>query len=979
MKKTKIFVTFLLFFTLAATLFLSLNQAIVQAATIEPPSLDFSVAPSEKEFLKPKNEWAKGELNIAVNPKGTLDPSQFRKPVDVVFVFDKSGSMGYRYGNKIVPARQAIKEALTVFEKNGMEADRFGLVTFDSQVRNVVPLTTNLAAIQNGVNTADPEGGTNYPDPLQKAREMLSSSQNDKYIIFLTDGQPTNYERVQKIKGNYYGCEVGWYGELNNCKQRSVDMETTVKYDSNGTDYRNYKAYFTYNYNWNYYYYYYATGKSVSDYIKNYGVDEARNLASKNIKLYSIGFGTNQEIDMDYLTQLSSTTGATAYQASTDNLSELFRKITTDIGQKSISNVKVKVNIDDNVVNKFAGAVNIQDGADAYKDDKYAVVNFNNIPYLLNSTPSALSSKLKLTFSASGTYTFKDIKIIYKDLDGKEITKSHPPVTVEVKDKVAPAFDSKITFKDPTGVGKLIKYGNQNGASNQFTVNYKLTPTATLETGDFGTLKNIKLVQPLPAGITLESIVATSGPLGIPAAVSYQVVGDNLVMNIPEVLYTSAGGFLPSSYNIDVKMQANWALSQRLQNPTLTYDAISTRALNNFDDQKSIPTAPSEQIIAKVVLEDGNDRYEGDYSGNIDKLVKATSELIGRTKLQKDGKDLTLSAESMIFTDSTKNVIQVKYSDGTIRTLALVPQFVIKEQETNNIVPNNGETAKDVKFTLTDLIPGDGVTYQYRVIDKDGTGSWTTIQPKQEINFNKKGKLTVEMKAQGGFAKAGVVVSQTVKVKILVTKITIDPSQVSLDVIESTTLTAKVEPADADNKDVTWSSSNPLVASVDPATGKVRALLPGEVTITATAKDGSGVKGTATVQVSTLKNIKFKQNVYSIEVGDSLVVEDMLIYEPFTARNKTIQQVIASNSEFLEVKQQNGKWIIKGTARGATDLKATAEAKRSDGSDISASTSIMVTKNSGPTGPTGPTDPTDPTDPNDPGSNSGSGKPKGKW
>lgn len=953
MKKTKIIVTFLLFFTLAATLLISLNQATVQAATIEPPSLDFSVAPSQKEFLKPKNAWAMGELNIDVNPKGTLDPSKFRKPVDVVFVFDKSGSMAD--GNKIGQARLAIKEALTVFKENGSKVgtDRYGLVTFDSDIQTVIPLTDSLASIQAGVDAAPAQGGTNYTQSLQKANELLSTSASanrDKYVIFLTDGQPTNSQHIQNVDGSFRPRSCVFF-----CSKTTIKGPVNVYYNSNN-DPRSHTAIFSYGY----YDYNYpvATDTTIAQEVKNHGIEQAESLGNKNIKLYSIGFGTNTEVDMTYLSSLSNKTGSVAYQASKDNLNELFRKITTDIGQQSISNIKVKVNIDDNTVNSFPGAVNIQTGADAYKEGKYAVVNFTNIPYLLNSTPSALSSKLPLTFSTSGTYTFKDIQLVYKDLDGKEITKSHADLKVVVKDKVAPTFDSKITFKDPAGVGKLIKYGNQNGASNQFTVNYKLTPTAKLETGDLGTLKNIKLVQPLPDGITPESIVATSGPLGIPAAVSYQVVGNNLVMIIPEVLYTSAGGFLPSSYSIDVKMQANWALSQRLQNPTLTYDAVSTQVLNNFDDQKAILTAPSEQIIAKVVLEDGSDRYEGDYSGNIDKLIKETSQLVGRTKLQDDGKDLTIPIKSMIFTDSTKNVIQVTYSDGTIKILALVPQFVIKEQETDKIIPNNGETTKNVKFILTDLIPGDGVTYQYRITDKDGTGNWTTIQPKQEINIDKKGKLTVEVKAQGGFAKNGAVVSQTVTVKVLVTKITVDPSQVSLEILESTTLTAKIEPADADNKDVVWSSSNPLIASIDPVTGKVQGILPGEVIITATAKDGSGIEGTAAVEVSTLKNIKFKQTIYSIEVGESLTVEDMLIYEPLTARNKTLKQVIASNSQVLEVKQQDGKWIITGKKRGTTDLAATAKSTRSDGSEISASTSIMVTQKA---------------------TNNSGGKPNGKW
>lgn len=54
---------------------------------------------------------------------------------------------------------------------------------------------------------------------------------------------------------------------------------------------------------------------------------------------------------------------------------------------------------------------------------------------------------------------------------------------------------------------------------------------------------------------------------------------------------------------------------------------------------------------------------------------------------------------------------------------------------------------------------------------------------------------------------------------------------------------ATVNPATASNKDVTWSTSNASVATVDANTGAVAFKSVGEVTITATARDGSGVTG----------------------------------------------------------------------------------------------------------------------------------------
>ncbi|MDR2714505.1 MAG: Ig-like domain-containing protein, partial [Coriobacteriales bacterium] len=59
----------------------------------------------------------------------------------------------------------------------------------------------------------------------------------------------------------------------------------------------------------------------------------------------------------------------------------------------------------------------------------------------------------------------------------------------------------------------------------------------------------------------------------------------------------------------------------------------------------------------------------------------------------------------------------------------------------------------------------------------------------------------------------------------------------SLQVGKAETLVPTISPADADNKAVTWSSSNAAVASVD-ATGKVTARAAGTATITATTVDG---------------------------------------------------------------------------------------------------------------------------------------------
>lgn len=70
-----------------------------------------------------------------------------------------------------------------------------------------------------------------------------------------------------------------------------------------------------------------------------------------------------------------------------------------------------------------------------------------------------------------------------------------------------------------------------------------------------------------------------------------------------------------------------------------------------------------------------------------------------------------------------------------------------------------------------------------------------------------------------------------------VTGVTLDKTEATLKKGETLQLTATVEPADADNKNLTWTTSDDKVATVDQ-TGKVTAVAKGEATITVTTANG---------------------------------------------------------------------------------------------------------------------------------------------
>ncbi len=73
--------------------------------------------------------------------------------------------------------------------------------------------------------------------------------------------------------------------------------------------------------------------------------------------------------------------------------------------------------------------------------------------------------------------------------------------------------------------------------------------------------------------------------------------------------------------------------------------------------------------------------------------------------------------------------------------------------------------------------------------------------------------------------------------EVPVTGVSVSPDEVTLEVGQTEQLAATIEPIDADNTNVTWSTSNAAIVTVDE-TGLVTAIAPGEATITVTTEDG---------------------------------------------------------------------------------------------------------------------------------------------
>jgi len=179
--------------------------------------------------------------------------------------------------------------------------------------------------------------------------------------------------------------------------------------------------------------------------------------------------------------------------------------------------------------------------------------------------------------------------------------------------------------------------------------------------------------------------------------------------------------------------------------------------------------------------------------------------------------------------------------------------------------------------------------------------------------------------------------------KVEVTKVTLNKTSLSLNVGDSSSLTATVSPSNATNKTVTWTSSNSSVATV--SNGTVKAVGAGSATITATA-GGKSVSCTVTVSkkveekpeekpeeptVIEVTSVSLNNSSLSLKVGESSTL--VATVNPSDATNKTVTWT-SSNSSVATV--SNG--IVKAVGAGSATITATAGGK-------SISCTVTVSKN----------------------------------
>ena len=192
-------------------------------------------------------------------------------------------------------------------------------------------------------------------------------------------------------------------------------------------------------------------------------------------------------------------------------------------------------------------------------------------------------------------------------------------------------------------------------------------------------------------------------------------------------------------------------------------------------------------------------------------------------------------------------------------------------------------------------------------------GEWEVVE---EATYEKEG---LERRA---CSRCNIEETRVIPKLVRASAIELSESEKTVFVGDTFTITATVKPEDAFNRTVTWSSSDPSIATVDE-NGTVTAIAKGEAIITAESADGVKAECKVTVEKK-VAAIELSESEKTVFVGDTFTITATV--KPEDAFNRTVTW--SSSDPSIATVDENGTVtaIAKGeaiiTAESADGVKA---------------------------------------------------------
>ena len=216
------------------------------------------------------------------------------------------------------------------------------------------------------------------------------------------------------------------------------------------------------------------------------------------------------------------------------------------------------------------------------------------------------------------------------------------------------------------------------------------------------------------------------------------------------------------------------------------------------------------------------------------------------------------------YTDEDGNSAKPVVITITVKEAVMPEDIQILDETGADLTANDVELyVGDTKELSAKVMPENATYKELTYVSSDS--SIASVSDSGLITAIKEGNVTITVTSVKDSS-----VTKTINVKVsnkLVTNIEIIPNKTELSYGDTTTVTAIITPNDATIQDVTWSSSDESVATVDE-NGTVTALNDGTATITATTTDGTNLSSSVNILVNTVVEITDEELNGMMSVGE---------------------------------------------------------------------------------------------------------------
>ena len=187
----------------AASVALALGIGIATPCTAQAIDL---AAPEHSKTIS-SNDDGTYTLSLDVTGRKGSQSETVTQKTDIVLVMDTSGSMDFRMDkdkdarpgeSRLDYAKTAANDLVNSVVKDGNDDVRVAVVSFSNDAQTVVGYTSDKGELRRGIDALGADDGTNWEAGLAAANGLTARDGAKKYIVFLSDGEPTyRYETVE--------------------------------------------------------------------------------------------------------------------------------------------------------------------------------------------------------------------------------------------------------------------------------------------------------------------------------------------------------------------------------------------------------------------------------------------------------------------------------------------------------------------------------------------------------------------------------------------------------------------------------------------------------------------------------------------------------------------------------------------------------------------------------------------------------------